>query len=102
VELRDGVLVVNGRPAQPVRQGKVVRETLANETTYQTQDLGFFRQGDNFGPVRVPADAWFLLGDNRDEAKDSRQLGVVAQSDICGVAYRVLYSRDAKRIGRRP
>ena len=102
MELRDGVLVVNGRPAEPRRQGRIVRETLANDMTYETQDLGAYRIGDNFGPVRVPRDAWFLLGDNRDQARDSRHHGVVAQKDICGVADRVLYSRNGKRIGRRP
>lgn len=40
---------------------------------------------DNFGPIIVPNDKVFVLGDNRDNSEDSRYLGFINQSDIKGV-----------------
>lgn len=37
---------------------------------------------DNFGPIKVPAGKYFVLGDNRHNALDSRYLGFVDKSDI--------------------
>ncbi|MBX3239678.1 MAG: signal peptidase I [Chitinophagaceae bacterium] len=36
---------------------------------------------DNFGPVVVPAEMYFVLGDNRDNAQDSRYLGFINHAD---------------------
>jgi signal peptidase I len=37
---------------------------------------------DNLGPVTVPANSYFLMGDNRHDAFDSRYLGFVKSEDI--------------------
>ncbi|MEO7787868.1 MAG: signal peptidase I [Sphingomicrobium sp.] len=49
----------------------IVRETLPNGPSYDTIDLGQ-SPGDDYGPVTVPADRVFLMGDNRDRSADSR------------------------------
>jgi signal peptidase I len=49
----------------------IVRETLPNGVTYDTIDLGE-GPGDTYGPVKIPADHLFLMGDNRDRSADSR------------------------------
>lgn len=64
----------------------------------------------NFGndqpAVKIPAGHYFLLGDNRGNAADSRftgpdwGLGMVPESDFVGKAERILLSRDSARIGK--
>jgi signal peptidase I len=49
----------------------VVRETLPDGRTYDTVELGRSTE-DKFGPIRVPADHLWLMGDNRDDSADSR------------------------------
>jgi len=39
---------------------------------------------DNFGPLRVPTDKFFVLGDNRGKAQDSRYLGLIDANKVVG------------------
>ena len=41
---------------------------------------------DNFGPLKIPHDCYFVLGDNRHNALDSRYAGFVKKENIIGVA----------------
>lgn len=40
---------------------------------------------DNFGPLKIPAGCYFVLGDNRHNAMDSRYIGFVKKEGIKGV-----------------
>ncbi|MEK6725123.1 MAG: signal peptidase I [Deltaproteobacteria bacterium] len=52
---------------------------------------------DNFGPVTVPPDSLFVMGDNRDRSYDSRFWGFVRKSEIKGKAFILYWSWDSNR-----
>lgn len=51
---------------------------------------------DNYGPVTVPDDALFVMGDNRDHSYDSRFWGFVKKSDMTGKARSIYWSWDSE------
>jgi signal peptidase I len=50
---------------------------------------------DNWGPIVVPAERYFVMGDNRDDSEDSRYWGFIGRDDIRGRPLFVYYSFDA-------
>ena len=52
----------------------------------------------NFGPTEVPQDKLFMMGDNRDNSRDSRVLGFVDwQKNAKGKAIFIYWSWDGKK-----
>lgn len=130
IEMRSGQLVLNGTPVPKIRiedfiipvspntpcawgatQGKDAdggdvcrymryRETLPSGKTYEVLDFGM-TPADNYGPVIVPEDRMFVMGDNRDNSQDSRfpampagGVGLVPQANLVGKASVMMWSTD--------
>ncbi len=49
---------------------------------------------EDFGPVKVPEDSLFVLGDNRDNSQDSRFWGFVKINEVKGKAFIIYFSWD--------
>jgi len=80
----------------------VVEETLPDGARYRTLDMGRDTDLDDVAPLRVPTDSWYVLGDNRDNAADSRFNGPAPGRTLCGVAFRIIFSQDKSHVGARP
>lgn len=50
--------------------------------------------GGDFGPISVPAETVFVMGDNRAGSQDSRALGPIPIDDIVGRAFVVFWPRS--------
>ncbi|MDQ7842799.1 MAG: signal peptidase I [Armatimonadota bacterium] len=78
LELREGRLFINNMP---------VAEPYVNGVP----------QGD-FGPVTVPADAVFVMGDNRNNSEDSRSFGALKKDKIVGQAILIYWPPQRIRL----
>jgi len=49
---------------------------------------------NSFGPIEIPEDQYLMLGDNRDNSRDSRRIGLITRDRITGRAFSVAFSVD--------
>jgi signal peptidase I len=107
LEMRDEVLFVNGTAAdysaphgvtESMDYGRTVEGLRTTEliqgSERTVQFLPTIAATRNFGPISVPADSYFFLGDNRDNSADSRYIGVVPRRLLIGRAHHILVSAN--------
>jgi signal peptidase I len=84
LEIRNKELWVNNKPVNEAyvihKDSKVLPASMAKR--------------DNYGPVTVPPDSYFVMGDNRDESYDSRFWGFVEKAKIKGTVRSIYWSWD--------
>jgi signal peptidase I len=91
VEIRDKKVFINGKLQQ-------------HPFGYHTDPViipGGNQPRDNFGPITVPPDSLFVLGDNRDHSYDSRFWGYVNLRAVKGKAFIIYWSWNKEDFGVR-
>jgi signal peptidase I len=86
VEIRNKVIYVNG---------KKIDDPWG---VYLDTDIvpKFLSPKDNLGPIKVPKDCMFAMGDNRDRSLDSRFWGFVKRDDLVGRALVLYFSWNGR------
>lgn len=103
VAMFDGIMHLNGEPqaedyvihsdpdADPASDAfRWQRDYLVRSA--QAAPVSYRPSRDNWGPMVVPPDNYFVLGDNRDNSQDSRWFGWVPDSLVRGQPLLVYYS----------
>lgn len=110
VEMRDKQVFINGGSLQEDYLSDVVEQSLdvshsdmswqetfrvkpKNTEIVTVQSESDYRPSrDNWGPLFVPGDKFFVLGDNREDSEDSRYWGFVSRDSMEGKAWLIYYS----------
>ncbi len=101
--MREGRLLVNGVPQE---EPYVVRTDPGTDAYHPSMDWqtryladpsiarSYRPTRDNWGPIIVPPQNYFVMGDNRDQSLDSRYWGFVPMESIKGKAVMLYFSWD--------
>lgn len=88
VQVREKALFVNGRPADGPNVQHIFSETWPPDDPRGPRD--------HVGPLRIPPNAYFGMGDNRDNSLDSRFWGPIPRENIFGRPFLLYWSYEAE------
>jgi signal peptidase I len=104
LEMRGKTLLVNGRAVREpyVRHTDRQSDPASEEMAWQREflarpDSAYAPTRDRWGPLVIPAGHHFLLGDNRDNAYDSRYWGLVPRERLVRRPVWIYFSLDRER-----
>ena len=86
VEIRDKQLFINGKKVEEIYAWHDDQHTFPRDPKLPEP----YRSRDQYGPAVVPADSYFVMGDNRDRSSDSRYWGSVPRKLVRGVVVVIL------------
>ena len=89
IELKDHRILVNGAPIDEPYAHYLPRPEGSGQHEVTSDDVR-----DRYGPVTVPPDALFVMGDNRDNSADSRYWGFLPKANVKGKALMIYWSFD--------
>jgi signal peptidase I len=92
VEVRDRKVYINGAP---IDEPYVHYLLPASSSDYH--EVTSYDVRDRYGPVMVPADHYFMMGDNRDNSLDSRYWGFLPRELVKGKALVIYWSYESER-----
>jgi signal peptidase I len=90
LELRAKKVYINGKPLDEPYVHFLVPASAGGEVT--SIDVR-----ERYGPVTVPQDQYFVMGDNRDNSQDSRYWGFLPRSYVKGKALMIYWSFESGR-----
>ncbi len=90
IELRAKKVHVNGQPLdEPYVHFLTPASDLSEVTSKDVRE--------RYGPVTVPSDQYFVMGDNRDNSQDSRYWGFLPRNYVKGKAMMIYWSYESDR-----
>jgi signal peptidase I len=93
LEVREKKVYINGRPLDEPYVHFLQPPTSSSEYSEVTS----FDVRERYGPVTIPADQYFKMGDNRDNSQDSRYWGFLPRELVKGKALVIYWSYEAGR-----
>jgi signal peptidase I len=93
IEVREKKVYVNGSPLDEPYVHYMTPPALRSDL----HEVTSIDVRERYGPVTVPADHYFVMGDNRDNSQDSRYWGFLPRSYVKGKALLIYWSFDAER-----
>ena len=97
VEVREKKVYINGTPLDE----PYVHFLEPPATPSELHEVTSFDVRERYGPVTVPPDQYFMMGDNRDNSQDSRYWGFLPRDYIKGKALVIYWSYEAEPRGLR-
>ncbi len=92
LEVRDKKVYINGTPLD-----EPYAHYLDAAGPSELREVTSSDVRDHFGPVTVPPDQYFMMGDNRDNSADSRYWGFLRRDYIKGKALVIYWSYESDR-----